>query len=559
MQLSRLCLTLLVGSGLAFQLVPAAAEVVLGSSASTFLEGSSRPDNEAINRGRAALRTRNLEQAEKHFSEAYRQNPASVEAMLGLAVVSHSQGKAKLARDWMASAVAMAPGQPAVLQAQARLLVEQGLPAAAEESYRAAIAANPEGLQLKLDLASLYTDTLRKPALAVSLLREALKQKPESVDILYQLALAYMADGRLDEAARPLEDALRRDPSEPRMLHARGLVAQRQGQAERALEYFDKALAVKKDAVGVVISRGDVLQLLGRTEAAVEAYRKAISMAPGNALPHALMGQALNRLKRPAEAEKAYREALRLEPDNLRIANNLAVLLASQKTGLDDALAMIRRAIEREPNRATYLDTLGLVQQARGDKLAARQAFERAIALESGNSEFRQHLAQLGAAAGAVTPAPAAAPASPPAAPPAPVAAQAGAMPPAARPAAAPARPVVAEDPSVAVAVASRLEAWRQAWESKDARRYLSFYAASFVPADNRARSAWEADRRAKLDKKGEIRVQLGAPALKPEGEVVAVTFEQRYQSGSYSDAGRKRLEWVREAGEWKIRSERQL
>ena len=97
MQLSRLCLTLLVGSGLAFQLVPAAAEVVLGSSASTFLEGSSRPDNEAINRGRAALRTRNLEQAEKHFSEAYRQNPASVEAMLGLAVVSHSQGKAKLA------------------------------------------------------------------------------------------------------------------------------------------------------------------------------------------------------------------------------------------------------------------------------------------------------------------------------------------------------------------------------------------------------------------------------------------------------------------------------
>lgn len=555
MQLSRLCLTLLVGSGLAFQLVPAAAEVMLGSSASTFLEGGGRPDNEAINRGRAALRTRNLDQAEKHFSEAYRQNPASVEAMLGLAVVSHSQGKAKLARDWMASAVAMAPGQPAVLQAQARLLVEQGLPAAAEESYRAAIAANPEGLQLKLDLASLYTDTLRKPALAVSLLREALKQKPESVDILYQLALAYMADGRLDEAARPLEDALRRDPAEPRMLHARGLVAQRQGQAERALEYFDKALAVKKDFIGAMISRGDVLQLLGRTEAAVEAYRKAVSMAPGNALPHALMGQALNRLKRPAEAEKAYREALRLEPDNLRVANNLAVLLATQKTGLDDALSMIRRAIEREPNRATYLDTLGLVQQARGDKLAARQAFERAVALEPGDSEFRQHLAQLGNAAGPVTPPPAAAPASAPA--PAPVAAQAGAMPPATRPAGATARPVVAEDPSAAVA--GRLEAWRQAWESKDVRRYLSFYAASFVPADNRARSAWEADRRAKLDKKGEIRVQVGAPALKSEGEMVAVTFEQRYQSGSYSDAGRKRLEWVREAGEWKIRSERQL
>lgn len=552
MPLSRFCLALFMGSGLAFQFAPApaVAEVMLGNSSLPAIEGAGRPDSEAISRGRTALRARNLDQAEKYFSEAYRQNPASVEAMLGLAVVSHSQGKAKLARDWMASAVAMSPGQPAVLQAQARLLVEQGLPAAAEESYRAAIAANPEGLQLKLDLASLYTDTLSKPAQAVTLLRDALKQKPDSVDILYQLALAYMGDGRLDEAARALDDALRRDPAEPRMLHARGLVAQRQGQAERALEYFDKALAVKKGFVGAMISRGDVLQTLGRTEAAVEAYRKAIPMAPGSALPHALLGQALNRLKRPADAEKAYREALRLEPDNLRVANNLAVLLAAQKTGLDDALAMIRRALEREPNRATYLDTLGLVQLARGDKAAARQAFERAVALEPGNSEFRLHLTQLGTvqqpAAGA-TPVPASAPA--------PVAAVAAKLPAPAAPVAA--RPVVAEDP--VAAVTGRLEAWRQAWESKDASRYLSFYAASFVPADNRARSAWEADRRAKLDKKGDIRVQLGAPALKPEGEVVAVTFEQRYQSGSYSDAGRKRLEWVREAGEWKIRSERQL
>ena len=552
MQLSRFCLTLFVGSGLAFQLVPAAADVVLGNSSLPVIEGASRPDSEAINRGRSALRARNLDQAEKYFSEAYRQNPASVEAMLGLAVISHSQGKAKLARDWMASAVAMAPGQPAVLQAQARLLVEQGLPAAAEESYRAAIAANPEGLQLKLDLASLYTDSLRKPAQAVTLLRDALKQKPDSVDILYQLALAYMADGRLDEAARPLDDALRRDPAEPRMLQARGLVAQRQGQAERALEYFDKALAAKKDFVGAMISRGDALQLLGRTEAAVEAYRKAIPMAPASALPNALLGQALNRLKRPAEAEKAYREALRLEPDNFRVANNLAVLLAAQKSGLDDALAMIRRALEREPNRATYLDTLGLVQQARGDKAAARQAFERAVALEPGNSEFRLHLAQFGNAPQA---APAPTPALVPASAPVPAAAVAAKIPAPAAPTAV--RPAVAEDP--AAAVAGRLEAWRQAWESKDARRYLSFYAAAFVPADNRARGAWEADRRAKLDKKGEIRVQLGAPTFKAEGEVMAVNFEQRYQSGSYSDAGRKRLEWVREAGEWKIRSERQL
>ena len=81
--------------------------------------------------------------------------------------------------------------------------------------------------------------------------------------------------------------------------------------------------------------------------------------------------------------------------------------------------------------------------------------------------------------------------------------------------------------------VASRLEAWRQAWEAKDASRYLAFYGSNFVPTDKRARSAWEADRRVKLDKKGEIQVSLGTPSYKVEGDVVSVSFEQRYRSGN--------------------------
>jgi hypothetical protein len=89
--------------------------------------------------------------------------------------------------------------------------------------------------------------------------------------------------------------------------------------------------------------------------------------------------------------------------------------------------------------------------------------------------------------------------------------------------------------------VVGRLEAWRQAWEAKDSARYLSFYGSAFVPAGNKPRAAWETDRRAKLGKKGEIKVQLGTPSIKADGEVVLVSFEQRYQSGNYSDVGQKR------------------
>lgn len=551
MQRTRFYPALILGSGLALFSLVASADLMLGSPA--VQDGVTRADADAMTRGRAALRMRNFEQAEKAFSEAYRQNPSSVEAMLGMAAVSHVQGKAKLARDWMSSAVAMAPGQPAVLQAQARLLVEQGLPAAAEESYRAAIGSRPDELQLKLDLATLYTESLKKPGEAVSLLRDVVRQRPDLVDAQLQLGVALSMDGRIEEAGRVLDDALRREPANPRVLHARALVLLKQGKPDRALELLDKSLSLRKDFAAAMLARGDALQALGRSEQALDAYRRAIPMAPSSALPHALVAQTLQRLKRFTEAEKSYREALRMEPDNIRVANNLAVLLATQKSALDDALSLARRAVEKEPGRGTYFDTLGLVLQARGDVAAARQAFERALSLEPSNAEFRQHLSQLGAVALAPTATVAVpAKAAVTAAVPAPAAAAVPAAPSAPKPAAAAAG-------DAARVVATRLEAWRLAWESKDADRYLAFYASSFVPTDKRNRNAWEADRRSKLQKKGEIRVQVNAPAIKAEGEVMSVIFEQRYQSGNYSDAARKQLEWVLEAGEWKIRREQQI
>ncbi|MBK7848802.1 MAG: tetratricopeptide repeat protein [Zoogloea sp.] len=378
MHRTRFFLSLVLGAGLVSLSPLVNADLMLGTQVIP-QEGGARADSSALARGRAALRARNFEQAEKAFSEAYRQNPSSVEAMLGMAAVSHMQGKEKLARDWMSSAVAMAPGQPAVLQAQARLLVEQGLPAAAEESYKAAIGSRPDEVQLKLDLATLYAEFLKKPGQAVSLLRDVVRQRPDLIDAHYQLGVALSLDGRVDEAGRVLDDALRREPGNARVLHARALVLLKQGQPDRALELLDKALAQRKDFAPAMMSRGDALQALGRTEQALEAYRRAVPMAPSSALPHALVAQTLQRLKRNGEAEKAYREALRLEPDNIRVANNLAVLLATQRSGLDEALSLARRVVDKEPGRGTYFDTLGLVLQARGDAAGARQAFERAL------------------------------------------------------------------------------------------------------------------------------------------------------------------------------------
>ena len=128
--------------------------------------GAVQFETDRLAEGQAALRSRQLERAERAFSEALRANAGSTDALIGLAQTAQLQGRPDKARDWMAKAVAAAPGSPPILQAQSKLLVEQGMGALAEEHYRRAIAANPGNPQFSQDLASLYLEQLKRPAAA---------------------------------------------------------------------------------------------------------------------------------------------------------------------------------------------------------------------------------------------------------------------------------------------------------------------------------------------------------------------------------------------------------
>jgi Tfp pilus assembly protein PilF len=226
---TRLLPVLTLSAGLAMPALTVRADAVISGTPPTLTSQPSRPDQDGIVRGQAALRMKHFDQAERAFGEAYELNPRSVEAMLGLAAATQAQGKTRLARDWMSSAVAIAPGQANVLQAQARLLTEQGLLPDAERSYHAAIASHPGMVQLKLDLAALYLDKLGKPGQAVDLLREVVRQHPEMAAAQLGLGMALSADGKFEEASRSLEDAVRRDPGNAVAHHALGVVSLRQG------------------------------------------------------------------------------------------------------------------------------------------------------------------------------------------------------------------------------------------------------------------------------------------------------------------------------------------
>ena len=89
---------------------------------------------------------------------------------------------------------------------------------------------------------------------------------------------------------------------------------------------------------------------------------------------------ALDRLQ---DSEAIYREILRKEPRDDLAANNLSMILALQKTSLDEALELIDKVIERSGPQGSFLDTRAIVLIARHEPQKALEDLAWALAEKS--------------------------------------------------------------------------------------------------------------------------------------------------------------------------------
>jgi len=104
-----------------------------------------------------------------------------------------------------------------------------------------------------------------------------------------------------------------------------------------------------------------------------------------------------------------------------------------------------------------------------------------------------------------------------------------------------------------------RVKRWAQAWSSKNFAAYAEFYS-----PQHRARfdthEQWLAHRRSRIERPGEIRVEVSELQIKWRSDSQAIIdFRQDFDSPRYSDKVMKRLGFSRVGSQWKITEERVL
>ena len=102
---------------------------------------------------------------------------------------------------------------------------------------------------------------------------------------------------------------------------------------------------------------------------------------------------------------------------------------------------------------------------------------------------------------------------------------------------------------------------WVRAWSQRDARAYVSFYAADFIPSEGLRHTEWVAQRKARLNKYHSIVIVLSKMKIESSGGAHAsVHFVQDFRGDNYQELGtNKELVLKNLQGRWLIAAEKVL
>jgi tetratricopeptide (TPR) repeat protein len=148
--------------------------------------------------------------------------------------------------------------------------------------------------------------------------RQTLKDHPDNLTLLNNLAIALMRQNRLDESRAVLEQALAVDDGKFSTYSNLAAWALRKRDSQLALQYATQAVERAPDRSQTWFLKGRILLSMEQYEEAAAALEKSAELNYRNVDAHIFLGEAMIRLARWGEAREAFAAALQVNPEQLR-------------------------------------------------------------------------------------------------------------------------------------------------------------------------------------------------------------------------------------------------
>jgi tetratricopeptide (TPR) repeat protein len=321
-----------------------------------------------------------LDHAEENLLKARQYAPGSVEVMYNEAMLYEAQGRYEDAIRVLSDAVSGLKSQSTVLPSRRRSLAI-----------------------LYQQLGQLYRDSQNFQAAVFTY--EELGHLGDEEDRRARMLImdTYRAAKDLPKALQAGKEALAKYPSDPGLRTSNALLLGENGQTEEAVKVLRSQLTKTEADRDIYLNIAQVYERGRRYKEAEEAARTAEAI-PGqprdNEMVWFLLGAIYERQKFYDRAEEEFKKTLAVNPRNGPVLNYYGYMLGDLGIRLDEAEALVQRALKEEPNSGAYLDSLGWIY-FRENKLAKAEAtLRKAVARESHDATIRSHLGDVYAKSG---------------------------------------------------------------------------------------------------------------------------------------------------------------
>jgi colicin import membrane protein len=404
--------------------------------------------------------------------------------------------------------------------------------------------------------------TLYRTLASVGIVASILIWSPAYADELADVSKLAKA-GKVVEALNKANEYLGKHPADPQMRFMKGVLLTEQGRSDEAISIFTKLTEDYKDLPEPYNNLAVLYAGKGDYEKARATLEKAIRTNPSYMTAYENLGDVYGKM-----ASQAYDKALALGGNNAPVQSKLTLLRTfSSSTGAKGVAPETAVAAAPVPVPVSARPAVASTQPPLISKLpttpAQANAPQRIPAMA---------VSPPAASAPKVAAAPVARPAPAPVKPvPAPAAAVPAPVPapalakvaPTVVAKAEPAKPAKVEpskpakpDTSERDEVLAQVNGWAKAWTAQNVESYLGYYSQQFEPPKGLTRKAWADERRARIEGKGRIRVEVGSPEVAVNGNTAKVTFRQTYESDRLTARSRKTLVLIKNGGKWQIKQE---
>lgn len=333
----------------------------------------------------------NLVEAEKHYRAALSLDMTSDSLQLDVARVLALQGKLGDARTVAEQIVESNPRNVTARKLLGQLLLGQNNLDLALKQFEEVgeLEDDPTETRLKIALIKLEQQDYSGAQVELSLV---LAEHAENGVARYYLGTSLAALGQTKEAIQEFQKIT---ATQKMFIEAKSYSAyllRQEKRYEEAEKEVRLALEKNKDDVKLLSFLAAVQHEAGDTDQAVETMNTLIALEPSVDSHYFTLGVFYDESSEQLKAIEAMKRAIDLNSKNTHAMNYLAYTYAVREENLEEALRLVKLALQQEPKNGYFLDTLAWVYYKMARYEEALQQLQQATNYVSDDAVVFEHL-----------------------------------------------------------------------------------------------------------------------------------------------------------------------